>query len=83
MSDLQLFSANSNVMPVNVPACTAYKVMTKSQLKRFNELFGLHLIESEVFCYPALYVAMFGSFITVDIKKEIHYKSLGYYIVQI
>lgn len=83
MSDLQLFSTNSNVMPVHVPACTAYKVLTRSQLKRFNELFGLPLIESEVFCYPALYVVMFGSFIAVDIKKESHYINLGYYIVQI
>lgn len=82
MNSYQL-SLNSDVMPVNVPVCTAYKVQTNAQLKRFNELFGLPRIGLEVFCYPALYVVMFGSFITVDIKKEEQYEKLGYYIVQI
>lgn len=66
-----------------VPTSIAYKVTTKSQLEHFNDLFGLRLMHEEVYCYPALYVVMLGSFICMRVDAEDNYKNLGYHIVQI
>lgn len=68
---------------IHVPASIAYKVTTETQLNYFNNLFGLKLLHEEVFCYPALYVAMLGSFICSKIDEEDCYKNLGYHIVEI
>lgn len=61
----------------------AYLVKNNKDLKVFNEFFKLNDTNDEMYCYPALYVQMFDTFIAVNINKITQYHNIGYKIFQI
>lgn len=56
----------------------AYKVTSRKELRRLNQIFGL----AET-VYPALYVDMFGMLTVSDIKNEQFLRNTGYDIIEI